>query len=84
MLLLWYTISIIVCLGDFFFILDSHLAIFGERNCPFGFLLVVFLFLCGAVALSASFFPFGVLYLSCLVLGNCIDSGSLPSFLFTT
>ena len=38
------------------FTLDSRLAIL-ERNCPFGFLLVVF-WLC---ALSASFFPFGAL-----------------------
>ena len=41
------------------FILDSRLANSRERNCPFGFLLVVFD--CGAVALSDSFFPFGVL-----------------------
>ena len=41
------------------FILDSHLANFWERNCPFGFLLVVFD--CGPIALSVSFFPFGVL-----------------------
>ena len=32
-----------VCTGDsFFFILDSRLANFGERNSLFGFLLVVF------------------------------------------
>ena len=37
--------------------------IFWERNCPFGFLLVVFD--CGANALSASFFPFGVLDIRC-------------------
>ena len=35
---------------------------------------------CGAVTLSASFFPSGVL--EGKVLGNCIDSWSLPSFLF--
>ena len=35
---------------------------------------------CGAAAFSASFFPFGVLERK--VIGNCIDSWSLPSFLF--
>ena len=48
----------------------------GVRNCPFGFLR----FDCGAVTLSASFFPFGVLERK--VLGSCIDFRSLPSFLF--
>ena len=43
------------------------LANFWKRNGPFGFLLVEFD--CGAVALSASFFPFGVLD------GTCQDSG---------
>ena len=33
--------SLHVCLGEMF-ISDSRLAIFGGRNCPFGFLLVVF------------------------------------------
>ena len=37
------------------FILDSHLAIFLGRNCPFGFLLVVFY--CGAITLSCPSFP---------------------------
>ena len=47
------------CLGEIF-ILDSSLAnFFCERNCPFGFLLEVFY--CGVVALSLSFFSFGVL-----------------------
>ena len=48
-LLLWFTMSIIVCLCMyvlviiFFFILDSRLAsFFVERNCPFDFLFVVF------------------------------------------
>ena len=41
------------------FILDSRLANYVGKNCPFGFLLVVFD--CGSVAFSASFFPFGVL-----------------------
>ena len=36
---------------------------------------------CGAIALSVSFFPYCVLDGS-KVLGNCIDSWSLPSFLF--
>ena len=63
-----------------FLFLDSRLAILGvgAGNCPFGFALAVFY--CGAVTLSASFFPFGVLERK--VLGNCIDSWSLPSFLF--
>ena len=43
---LWFTISVIVYLcmyiGMINFILDSRLANFWERNCPFGFLLVVF------------------------------------------
>ena len=43
----------------------------GGRNCPFD---------CGAVTLSAFFFPFGVLERK--MLGNCVESWSLPSFLF--
>ena len=39
----------------FDFYLNSRLAIFLGRNCPFGFLLVVFD--CVAVTLSACFFP---------------------------
>ena len=48
-LLLWFTVSVIVCLcmsmhvcpGESF-ILDSRSANFWEINCPFGFLRVVF------------------------------------------
>ena len=44
-LLLFYyfciCMSLHVCPGEIL-ILDSRLANFGERNCPFGFLLVVF------------------------------------------
>ena len=49
--------------ADFFFILDSRLAKVWKINCPFGFLLAACCVWmdCGAVALSASFFPFGVL-----------------------
>ena len=43
----------------FFFFFDSRLADFWERNCPLAFCLKCFD--CGAVALSASFFPFGFL-----------------------
>ena len=53
-----HCISSHVCLGEMF-ILDSCLANSWERNCPFGFCL--YCFDCGTVALSASFFPFGVL-----------------------
>ena len=76
MLLLWFTISVIVCLCMyvlviFCFILDSCLAIFcSERNCPFGFLLAVF-------GLWGRCFKCVLLSLWCLgwkMLGNCIDS----------
>ena len=51
---IFHCMSLHVCPVDIF-ILDSHLANFRERNCSFG------CFDCGAVALCASFFPFGVL-----------------------
>ena len=61
----------------FFFILDSCLANFWERNCPFGFLLVMFLLWCRCfkcVLLSLCF-------LGRTVLGNCIESDHcLPFF----
>ena len=60
------------------FVLDSHLATLWESNCPFGFLLVMF-------PLGSSYFVFVFLSLWCLwseVWDNCIDSWSLPSFLF--
>ena len=50
--------SLHVCPGEKF-ILDGRLANFGEINCPFG------CFDCGAVDLSASFFPFDVLDRRC-------------------
>ena len=52
------------------FVLDSRLVIFGDRNCPFGFLLVVFWLWCRC-------FKCVLLSLWCLgrrELGNCIDS----------
>ena len=51
---------------------------FGKSNCPFGFLLVMF-------PLGSNYFVFVFLSLWCLwweVWDNCIDSWSLPSFLF--
>ena len=68
--------SLHVCLGEMF-ILESRLAIFREETVLLAFCLSSFE--CGAVTLSASFFPFGILERK--VLGNCIDSLSLPSFL---
>ena len=65
-----------VCPGKIF-ILESCLASFFERNSPFSFLLVVFWLWCCC-------FKY-VLSLWCLwrkVVGNCIHSWSLPSFLF--
>ena len=62
------TISVIICLCMYVLVkclfLNSRLANFGERNCPFGFLLVCFD--CSTCRyffffLSTSFFPFGVL-----------------------
>ena len=64
--------SVHVCPGIFFFFfffLDSRLAIFGETNRLLAFCL--YCFDCGVVALSAPFFPFGVLERN--VLGTCID-----------
>ena len=52
--------------------------IFWERNCPFGFLLVVFWLWCQC--LMCIFFS--LCSLGRKVLGNCIDSLSFPSFLF--
>ena len=80
MLLLWFTISVIVCLHvclGKMFTLDSRLAILG-RNCPFGFLLVVFFLWCRYF--KRVLFPFDVLERK--VLGYCIKSRSLPSCLF--
>ena len=60
------------------FVLDSHLATLWESKCPFGFLLVMF-------PLGSSYFVFVFLSLWCLwweVWDNCVDSWSLPSFLF--
>ena len=48
-----HCMSLHVCPGEIF-ILDSRLASFGERNCPFGSLIIPFD--CGAVAFCASFF----------------------------
>ena len=50
--------SLHVCPGEIF-ILDSRLANFGKETVLLAFCLQCFH--CGAVALSASFFPFGVL-----------------------
>ena len=78
-LLLWFTISVIVCLCMYVlvisFILDSRLAYFWINNCPFGLLLVVFWLWC-------RYFKCTLLSLWCLgrkLLGNCIDSWSLLS-----
>ena len=62
----------------FFFFWISVWPIFWERNCPFGFALVVFWSWCRCfkcILLS-------LWYLGWKVLGNCIDSWSLPFFLF--
>ena len=77
--LLWFTISIILCLCMFVFVqslfwiavwsLFGKKLLFWHSACNDD---------CAAVTLSASFFPFGVLERK--VLGNCIDSWSLPSF----
>ena len=53
-----HCLSLHVCLGANF-ILDSPLAISGEENVVLAFCL--YCFVCGAVTLNASFFPFGVL-----------------------
>ena len=73
-----YSSSLNVCVVYIFFVLDSHLATLWESNCPFGFLLVMF-------QLGSSYFVFVFLFLWCLwweVWDDCIDSWSLPSFLF--
>ena len=54
--------SLLVCPGEIF-ILDSGSANFWERNCPFGFLLVLIVVPLFLVRPSFR-----------LVLGNCIDS----------
>ena len=85
MLLLWFTISVIVygfaCMSWwFFFILDTRLPNLWERNCPFGFLRVVFWLWCRrfkCVLLSLCSLGRKV------VLGNCIDFWSLPFFLYS-
>ena len=62
-----HCVSLHACLGEIF-ILDSRLAIFREETVLLAFCLQCFD--CGAITVSASFFPFGVLELK--VLGNCI------------
>ena len=52
-----------VCPVDFFFILDSRWPFFFGKETVFLAFFVVFD--CSAVALSVSFFPFGVLYGRC-------------------
>ena len=64
-----HCMSLHVCLGEIF-TLDSRLAIFGEETVLLAFCL--WCFDCGAVTLSASFFPFGVFERK--LLGSCIDS----------
>ena len=56
-------------------VLDSRLVTLWESNCPFGFLLVM-------SPLGSSYFVFVFLSLWWEVWDNCIDSWSLPSFLF--
>ena len=63
--------SLHVCLGEVC-ILDSRLAIFFAGKKLSFWLSACSDFYCGAVTLSASFFPFGVYERK--VLGNCIDS----------
>ena len=74
----YFTISItvFVCPGEFF-ILNSRLANFWERNCPFGFLFVVFWLWCRCF----KYVLLSLWWLGRRVLGHCIDSWSLPSFL---
>ena len=62
---------------DKIFILDSSLANFWERNCPFGCLLVVFWLWCRCFKCVLLF----VWWLGRKVLSNCIESWSLPFFL---
>ena len=54
-----YSLSLNVSVTYIFFVLDSHLATLWESNCPFGFLLVMFL-------LGSSYFMFVFLSLCCL------------------
>ena len=53
-----HRMSLRVCPGENLF-LKTFWPFFEEKNCLFGFLVVMFY--CGAVALSASFFLFDVL-----------------------
>ena len=68
--------SLHVCLGAFFFLLDSRLDIFGNKL-SFWLSACIVLIVVPLVCASLSF---GVLERK--VLGNCIESYSLPSFLF--
>ena len=63
--------SLHVCLGDIFFILDKGLASFCVKETVL-LAFCLWCFDCGVVALSASFLYFGVFERK--VLGNCIDS----------
>ena len=73
-----HCMSLHVCPGDFFLFWIAVWPVVWERNCPFGFLLEVFWLWCLC-------FKCVIFSLCCLrrgVLDNCIDSWSLPSFLF--
>ena len=65
-----HCMSLHVCSGEFLFWIAFWLIVW-ERNCPFGFLVVVFK--CSAVALSVSFFPFGALDGRCQVIVSIPD-----------
>ena len=67
-----------VCLGEIC-TLDSRLAMFWEETVLLAFCLLCFD--CGAITLSASFCPFGVLERK--VLGHYIDSRSVLLFLLS-
>ena len=67
-----------VCSGDFFFILDSRFANFWERNCSFGFLLIVFLLWCRCF--KCALLSFGVLDGRCKVIVSILVIAFLSMF----
>ena len=67
---MYVIVSLHVCHGDLFLFWIAVWPFCLEESVRLAFCL--WCFDCGAVTLSASFFPFGVLKLK--VLGNCIDS----------
>ena len=82
--MLWFTISVVACLCMHvlvkMFILDSCLVNYLEKNVLLAFCSKCFY--CGAVALSASFFSFGVLDRRCQVIVSIPDH-CLPFYLLS-